>query len=44
MAVDTRARVSGKRRAAVAATRDARVPPRRKMSAAWDVANAALSA
>jgi NAD(P)-dependent dehydrogenase (short-subunit alcohol dehydrogenase family) len=42
MAVDTRARVSGKDRAEVAAARDARVPLRRKMGTAWDVANAAL--
>jgi NAD(P)-dependent dehydrogenase (short-subunit alcohol dehydrogenase family) len=42
MAVDTRARVSGKSRAEVAAGRDARVPLRRKMGTAWDVANAAL--
>jgi NAD(P)-dependent dehydrogenase (short-subunit alcohol dehydrogenase family) len=42
MAVDTRARVSGKSRASVAAERDARVPLRRKMGTAWDVANAAL--
>jgi NAD(P)-dependent dehydrogenase (short-subunit alcohol dehydrogenase family) len=42
MAVDTRARVSGKSRAEVAASRDARVPLRRKMGTAWDVANAAL--
>ena len=42
MAVDTRARASGKSRAAVAAERDARVPLRRKMGTAWDVANAAL--
>jgi NAD(P)-dependent dehydrogenase (short-subunit alcohol dehydrogenase family) len=42
MAVDTRARVSGKGRAEVAAARDARVPLRRKMGTAWDVANAAL--
>ena len=42
MAVDTRARVSGKNRAEVAAARDARVPLRRKMGTAWDVANAAL--
>jgi len=42
MAVDTRARVSGKSRAEVAAMRDARVPLRRKMGTAWDVANAAL--
>ena len=42
MAVDTRARVSGKSRAEVAASRDARVPLRHKMGTAWDVANAAL--
>ena len=42
MAVDTRARASGKNRAQVAAERDARVPLRRKMGTAWDVANAAL--
>jgi NAD(P)-dependent dehydrogenase (short-subunit alcohol dehydrogenase family) len=42
MAVDTRAGVSGKSRAEVAAERDARVPLRRKMGTAWDVANAAL--
>ena len=42
MAVDTRARVSGKSRAQVAAERDARVPLRQKMGTAWDVANAAL--
>jgi NAD(P)-dependent dehydrogenase (short-subunit alcohol dehydrogenase family) len=42
MAVDTRARVWGKTRAEVAAARDARVPLRRKMGTAWDVANAAL--
>ena len=42
MAVDTRARVSGKSRAQVAAERDARVPLHRKMGTAWDVANAAL--
>ena len=42
MAVDTRARVSGKSRAEIAAQRDARVPLRRKMGTAWDVANAAL--
>ena len=42
MAVDTRARISGKGRAEVAAARDARVPLRRKMGTAWDVANAAL--
>jgi NAD(P)-dependent dehydrogenase (short-subunit alcohol dehydrogenase family) len=42
MAVDTRARASGKTRAEVAAGRDARVPLRHKMGTAWDVANAAL--
>jgi NAD(P)-dependent dehydrogenase (short-subunit alcohol dehydrogenase family) len=42
MAVDTRARHSGKSRAQVAAERDAKVPLRRKMGTAWDVANAAL--
>jgi NAD(P)-dependent dehydrogenase (short-subunit alcohol dehydrogenase family) len=42
MAVDTRARHSGKSRAEVAAMRDKRVPLRRKMGTAWDVANAAL--
>jgi NAD(P)-dependent dehydrogenase (short-subunit alcohol dehydrogenase family) len=42
MAVDTRARVSGKSRAEIAAARDARVPLRHKMGSAWDVANAAL--
>ena len=42
MAVDTRARKTGKSRAEVAATRDARVPLRRRMGTAWDVANAAL--
>jgi NAD(P)-dependent dehydrogenase (short-subunit alcohol dehydrogenase family) len=39
MAVDTRARVSGKDRAEVAAARDARVPLRRKMGTASDEAN-----
>ena len=42
MAVDTRARVSGKSRAEVAAARDAKVPLRKRMGTAWDVANAAL--
>src|SRR5260370_4318615 len=42
MAVDTRARVSGKSREAVASARDQRVPLRHKMGTAWDVANAAL--
>jgi NAD(P)-dependent dehydrogenase (short-subunit alcohol dehydrogenase family) len=42
MAVDTRARASGKSRAEIAAQRDARVPLRGRMGTAWDVANAAL--
>ena len=42
MAVDTRARVSGKSRAEVVAARNARVPLRGRMGTAWDVANAAL--
>jgi NAD(P)-dependent dehydrogenase (short-subunit alcohol dehydrogenase family) len=42
MAVDTRARATGKSRAEVAAARDARVPLRRRMGTAWDVANAAV--
>ena len=42
MAVDTRARAMSKTRAEVAAMRDARVPLRKKMGTAWDVANAAL--
>ena len=42
MAVDTRARATGKTRAEVAAMRDARVPLRKKMGTAWDVASAAL--
>jgi NAD(P)-dependent dehydrogenase (short-subunit alcohol dehydrogenase family) len=42
MAVDTRARFSGRSRAEVAAERDARVPLRGRMGTAWDVANAAL--
>lgn len=42
MAVDTRARHSGRSRAEVAAERDARVPLRGRMGTAWDVANAAL--
>lgn len=42
MAVDTRARVTGKSRAQIAAERDARVPLLHKMGTAWDVANAAL--
>lgn len=42
MAVDTRARATGKPRAEIEAMRNARVPLRRKMGTAWDVANAAL--
>ena len=42
MAVDTRARTWGKTRAEIAAMRDAKVPLRRRMGTAWDVANAAL--
>jgi NAD(P)-dependent dehydrogenase (short-subunit alcohol dehydrogenase family) len=42
MAVDTRARHTGRPRAEVAAERDAKVPLRGKMGTAWDVANAAL--
>ncbi len=42
MAVDTRAREFKKSRAEVEAERDAKVPLRRKMGTAWDVANAAL--
>lgn len=42
MAVDTRARATGKAREVVAAERDAKVPLRGKMGTAWDVANAAL--
>ena len=42
MAVDTRVRHTGHSRAEVAAERDAKVPLRRKMGTAWDVANAAL--
>jgi NAD(P)-dependent dehydrogenase (short-subunit alcohol dehydrogenase family) len=42
MAVDTRARASGRSRAEVAAERDAKVPLRGRMGSAWDVANAAL--
>jgi NAD(P)-dependent dehydrogenase (short-subunit alcohol dehydrogenase family) len=42
MAVDTRVRATGKTRAEVEAMRNARVPLRRKMGTAWDVANAAL--
>jgi NAD(P)-dependent dehydrogenase (short-subunit alcohol dehydrogenase family) len=42
MAVDTRARAFKKTRAEVEAERDAKVPLRKKMGTAWDVANAAL--
>jgi len=42
MAVDTRARTTGRNRAEVAAERDAKVPLRKRMGTAWDVANAAL--
>jgi len=42
MAVDTRARATGKPREEIAAARDAKVPLRGKMGTAWDVANAAL--
>src|SRR3984893_2690605 len=42
MAVDTRARTSGRTRAEVAAERDAKVPLRNRMGTAWDVGNAAL--
>jgi NAD(P)-dependent dehydrogenase (short-subunit alcohol dehydrogenase family) len=42
LAVDTRARVTSKSRAEIAAARDARVPLRHKMETPWDVANAAL--
>ena len=42
MAVDTRVRATGRTRAEVEAERNARVPLRRRMGTAWDVANAAL--
>jgi NAD(P)-dependent dehydrogenase (short-subunit alcohol dehydrogenase family) len=42
MAVDTRARAWGRSREDVVADRNARVPLRRRMGTAWDVANAAL--
>jgi NAD(P)-dependent dehydrogenase (short-subunit alcohol dehydrogenase family) len=42
MAVDTRARAWGKSREEVVAERNAKVPLRRRMGTAWDVANAAL--
>jgi NAD(P)-dependent dehydrogenase (short-subunit alcohol dehydrogenase family) len=42
MAVDTRARATGRNRAEIASERDARVPLRNRMGTGWDVANAAL--
>lgn len=42
MAVDTRAREWNQSREQIAAERDARVPLRKKMGTAWDVANACL--
>ncbi len=42
MAVDTRARETGKPRAEIAAARDARVPLGRKMGTGWDTAHACL--
>jgi NAD(P)-dependent dehydrogenase (short-subunit alcohol dehydrogenase family) len=42
MAVEARVKASGKSRAEVAAMRDAKVPLRKRMGTAWDVANAAL--
>ncbi len=42
MAVDTRARETGKPRAEIAAARDARVPLGRKMGTGWDTAFACL--
>src|SRR5690242_12270270 len=42
MAVDTRVRHTGRTRAEVEAERNAKVPLRRRMGTAWDVANAAL--
>jgi len=42
MAVDTRARTTGKPRSEIVAGRDAQVPLRRRMGTGWDVANAAL--
>ena len=42
MAVDTRARETGKPRAEIAAARDARVPLGRKMGTGWDTAYACL--
>jgi NAD(P)-dependent dehydrogenase (short-subunit alcohol dehydrogenase family) len=42
MAVDTRARTTGKSREDVVAGRNAQVPLGKKMGTGWDVANAAL--
>jgi NAD(P)-dependent dehydrogenase (short-subunit alcohol dehydrogenase family) len=42
MAVDTRARTWGTPRAEIEAMRNARVPLRKRMGTAWDVAYAAL--
>jgi NAD(P)-dependent dehydrogenase (short-subunit alcohol dehydrogenase family) len=42
MAVDTRARASGRSRTEVAAMRDAKVPLRHRMGTGSDIANAAL--
>jgi NAD(P)-dependent dehydrogenase (short-subunit alcohol dehydrogenase family) len=42
MAVDTRAKATGRNRETIAAERDKQVPLRGKMGTAWDVANAAL--
>jgi len=42
MAVDNRARAFNRPREEIAAERDARVPLRKKMGSAWDVAHAAL--
>ncbi len=42
MAVDTRARTTGRPRTEIAAERDRRVPLKHKMGTAWDVADAAV--
>jgi len=42
MAVDTRANTFGKSREQVVEERNARVPLRKRMGTAWDVANAAV--
>lgn len=42
MAVDTRVRATGRSRAEIEADRNARIPLRRRMGSAWDVAHAAL--